>query len=153
MPETDAPRPVSTAAWKKAAVHTITLHSGSVVEIKIPDLPKLIEAGTIPASLVDSAISVAGAVNRGTPETPSRELIIQEGEFKDILVRLTVVNPKLSEEDVKEIPTEDKEIITEIATRQRDVDAEGNHISGLDKSEQFRRFRRIGEFDPLVAGE
>lgn len=153
MPDEDtAPRPISAAAWKRAATHTVTLHSGAVVEIKIPDLPKLIEAGAIPSSLVDAALAVAGAVSQGTPEAPSRELIIQEGEFKDILVRLTVVTPKLSEEDVKDIPTEDKEIITEIATRQRDMDAEGNHISGLDKSEKFRKFRRIGEFDPIVAG-
>ena len=149
-----ADQAVSAAAWKKAATHPVLLHSGVTVEIKIPDLPQLIEADVIPQNLLDAALEVAGAVSRsGSPEAPTKDLIVKEGQFKNVLTRLTVVNPKLSEDDVQDIPTEDKEIIVEIATRQRDVDAEGNHISGLDKSEKFRKFRRIGEFDPLVAGE
>jgi hypothetical protein len=31
------------------------------------------------------------------------------------------------------------------------VDAEGHYLSGLETSEKFRRFRRIGEFDPILA--
>lgn len=149
----DTPTTTSAAAWKRLAIHTVTLHSGAVVDIRIPDLPKLIEAGAIPQNLVDSALRVAGAAQRGTPESPDASLIIQEGQFQDVLVQKTVVNPKIDDELVKEIPVEDKEIIVEIATRQRDRDAVGDHIAGLDTSEKFRKFRRIGEFDPLVAGE
>src|SRR5688500_5267351 len=116
----ETPKPVTAAQWKKNAIHPITLHSGSVVEIKIPDLPQLIEAGTIPQNLLDAALEVTAAVNRsGSPESPTKEMIIQEGHFKNKLVELTVVNPKITEEDVRDIPAEDKELITEIATRQR----------------------------------
>ena len=149
-----ADQAVSAAQWKKAAVHPILLNSGVTVEIKIPDLPQLIEEDVIPQNLLDAALEVAGAVSRsGSPDAPTKDLIVKEGQFKNTLTRLTVVNPKLTEDDVRDIPSEDKEIIVALATRQRDVDAEGNHIAGLDKSAKFRKFRSIGEFDPLVAGE
>ena len=139
----------SAAGWKKAAVHTVTLPSGFVAKIRIPDLPALIEAGSIPQQLMDVAISVATGAR---PEKPGVELIGQMREFNDVLVTKTVVEPEITPELVKEIPFEDKEMIVEIATRQIDFDAEGNHLAGLEKSEKFRQFRRIGEFDPALAG-
>jgi hypothetical protein len=136
-------------AWKKAAVHTVTLESGFVVDIRLPDLPKMIEAGAIPQSLIDVAIDVA--TNR-KQERPSPEIVKQQREFTDLVVLKSVVSPEITAEDLSDIPFEDKEMIVEFATRQRIFDAEGHHLAGLEASEDFRRFHRIGEFDPALAG-
>lgn len=140
--------PVTKAAWKKAAFHSVLCPSGATVGIRIPDLSAMIENGDIPNSLIEVAIGTA----LGTAPEPSVELVAKQREFTDLTVMRTVVEPKLNEEDLSDIPTEDKEFLVSIATRNRDVDAEGNHIAGLDKSERFRRFRRIGEFEPVVEG-
>jgi len=136
------------AGWKKAALHYPLLPSGSRVGIKIPDLPRLIEAGQIPQHLLDAALGVA----EQSDARPTPELIAQQREFTDTLVCLTVVEPKISMTDMADVPYEDKEFLVAIATRQRDLDAEGEHIAGLTRSEKFRKFRLLGEFDPSLEG-
>lgn len=137
---------VSKAGWKNNAQHVIVLPSGSVVKIRVPDLSLMIETGTIPQNLMDAALGVA----MDPASKPTKELIAQQREFTDIVTLKTVVDPVLDEEDAKDIPYEDKEMLVAIATRQIDMDAEGSHIAGLDKSEKFRRFRRLGEFRPSL---
>lgn len=139
-----APKKVtSKSAWKKAAVHDdVTLPSGVIVSIKIPNLPELVTAGEFPNHLVDTAISVAS----GTTKVNS-DHVKEQAEFHRHLVYKTVVEPALDLEDVKEIPTEDVELLVALATRQRDVDAVGRHIAGLDDSEEWRRFRGLSEID------
>lgn len=130
------------AAWKKNAVHPITLASGTEVEIKIPNLPELVSAGEFPNHLVDTAINVA----TGKTEVTSEE-VKSQAEFYRELVSRTVVEPSLTPEDVKDIPFEDVELISAIATRQRDVDALGHHIAGLDKNADWRKFRGVEYID------
>lgn len=146
--DTQDNKAVSLSGWKKAATHNVLCPSGSRVGIRIPDLPAMIEAGEIPQHLLDAALGVAGDAD----SKPSVELIKQQREFTDNLVLLTVVEPKITPADVRDIPYEDKEFIVSVATRQRDLDAEGEHIAGLTKSEKFRRFRGLGEFDPTLEG-
>lgn len=148
MTDDAAIKPASVSAWKRAGVHYPLLPSGVRVGIRIPDLPALIEAGTIPQHLLDVALEVAG----GKIETPTIDLIKQQREFTDLVVQLTVVDPALKDEDLPGVPFEDKELLVSFATRKRDIDAEGEHIAGLSSSEKFRRFRQLGEFDPAVAG-
>ena len=146
--DTQDTKAVSLSGWKKAATHNVLCPSGSRVGIRIPDFPAMIEAGDIPQHLLDAALGVAGDADA----KPSVELIKQQREFTDNLVLLTVVEPKITPADVGDIPYEDKEFIVSVATRQRDLDAEGEHIAGLTKSEKFRRFRGLGEFDPTLEG-
>lgn len=141
------PKATSVAQWKKAATHYPLCPSGARVGIRIPDLPAFIEAGQIPQHLLDVALGVVSG-----DEKPSIDLVKSQREFTDRLVMLTVVEPKLEEADLAEIPFEDKDFIVAVATRQRDLDAEGEHLAGLTKSEKFRRFRRLGEFDSDVEG-
>lgn len=139
---------VTAAGWKKAANHEVLCPSGTRIVVKIPDLPALIEAGSIPQHLLDAALGVAN-----DPDTkPTVELIKQQREFTDVLTALTVVEPKLTDADIPDLPFEDKEFIVSLATRQRDLDAEGEHIAGLTRSEKFRRFRGLREFDQDVEG-
>jgi hypothetical protein len=112
------------------------------VDIAVPDLPSMIETGQLPQHLVDAAIGVA---SRDRP-TPTKELIVQEREFTDVLVQKMVVNPKLSMEDVAELPYEDKELLVAIATRRTDLDALGHQLGGLHKIDDYRKFRGLGSF-------
>lgn len=141
---------ITAAQWKKNAVHVVMCPSGTQVSIRIPDLPAMIEAGELPQHLLEAALGVASGSL--TEKTPTKELIVQQKEFTDRLVLKTVVEPKITESDVADIPYEDKEFLVSVATRQRDLDAEGEHIGGLMKSEKFRKFRGFGEFDETLEG-
>ena len=127
------------AGWKKAAVHYPTLPSGVRVGIKIPDLPAVISSGGIPQNLLDVALGVASKGPES--QTPSKELIGEQAEFADHLVKVTVVEPKLSDTDLNDIPYEDKVMLVEFATRQRDIDALGEHIAGLPLADKWAQFR------------
>lgn len=135
------------AGWKKAKNHLITCPSGTQVTITLPDIPALIEAGTIPNHLVEAAI---GAV-KGTT-TIDRQFVIEQADFVNRIVALSVVEPKLTDADVKDVPVEDRELIAEIATRQRDLDALGHHIGGLHEDRDFRRFRGLDGLDAALEG-
>jgi hypothetical protein len=140
---------VTLDGWVEAATHYPLLPSGVRVGIRIPDLAALVEAGEIPQHLMDVALAFAGG---GNPPKPSKELIAKQKEFTDKLVQITVVEPELPDDLLPKIPYEDKEFLVAIATRTRDLDAEGEHLAGLTTSEKFRRFRGLGEFVPDVEG-
>ena len=153
MSTTEARKPTrSLSAWSKAAVHTITLPSSTVVEIRIPDLAGLIEGGELPQHLLSAALKAAGNQAAGEESEITVEDIRREREFTNFLVAKTVVSPELTPETATQVPTEDREMIAAIALRLRDLDAEGSHISGLDSSEKFRKFRGLGEFEPTLEG-
>lgn len=137
---------VTTSGWKRAKTHTIRVPSGVFIEIIIPDIPDMIESGQFPQNLVDAALSMASREK----QKPTKEMITQQKEYTNILVQRMVVNPKLTAEDVLELPYEDKEMLVEIASRVRDLDAEGHHIGGLHTSKDFRTFRGLGSFDEDV---
>lgn len=132
---------VTAAQWKKLKTHPITLPSSAVVDIEIPDLPNLVKTGAIPNELVDVAIGVANG------KKVTREDIIQQADFYNKLCAITVKNPAVSEDDFASgaVPFEDKELIVELATRQRDLDAVGHHIGGLEKVSAWRSFRGISD--------
>lgn len=140
-----APKPTA-EGWKGAKRHTITLPSGFVVGIEIPNLPTLVRTGQLPNELVAEALGTI-ASGKLTPE-----VIGQQAEFYDKLVVATVKEPAIEEADVIELPFEDVELIIEIATRQRDLDALGHHIAGLHKNKDWRRFRGLDHGDEDVEG-
>ena len=125
--------------WKANKRHCITLPSNTVVELEIPDLPSLVKTGTIPNELVDIAIGVA----QGKKIT--KEDIEQQADFYNKLCAITVKSPAVTEEEFAAgaIPFEDKEMIVEIATRQRDIDAIGHQLAGLEKVRDWRSFRGL----------
>lgn len=146
---TEQPKPTTLSAWKKAATHYPLLESGVRVGIRIPDLPALIESGDIPDNLLDAAINVAGGADNAPP---TKDLIVKQREFTDLLVTRTVVEPKITVEDAAGLPYEDKVMLVNIAIRRIDLDAEGEQLAGLTKSEKYRKFRQLGEFEPRLEG-
>jgi hypothetical protein len=131
-------KPATLAEWKKAKQHTITLPSGTVVEVVVPNLPKLVQTGQIPNSLIDIALKVVQGSKQIT-----REDIEAQPDFYNKICAFTVVKPKLGDDDFEDIPYEDKEMLVEIATRQRDLDAVGHHLGGLETVKDWRNFRGL----------
>lgn len=148
MSDIEAPEKVTTAGWKKNSIHPVVCPSGTTIKIRIPNLSRLIEAGEIPQHLLEAALGAAS----GKEVDPSVELIKKQREFTDTIVLMSVVEPKITEADLIDIPYEDMDFLVQIATRQRDLDAVGDHIGGLTKSEKFRRFRGLDGGDEDVAG-
>jgi hypothetical protein len=135
--------------WKKNRRHTITLPSGFVVQIEIPNLPVLVKTGQLPNDLVTEAL---GTIQSGKL---TAEAIAEQAPFYAKLVVATVKDPVVTEDDVigdDPLPFEDIEMIAELATRQRDLDAVGNHIGGLHTSKQWRTFRGLEHLDTSVEG-
>lgn len=152
-PKKDPNAPLDTFdAWEEAAFHTILCPSGVRVGIRIPDLAALIEGGDLPQHLLDAALKAAGQTSSADQKEITVDDVRRELEFTNFLVAKTVVKPDISIEQAAKIPAEDKELIAQIALRLRDYDAEYAHIGGLDTSEKYRRFRRLGEFDSSVEG-
>lgn len=123
--------------WKKAKRHPVALPSGFEVEVEIPNLPMMVKTGQIPNDLLDAAL---GAIKQ---QQITPDLIKEQADFFNLLVTTMVKDPEITLEELEndEIPYEDVELLVEIGTRQRDLDALGRHISGLHKSEEWRKFR------------
>lgn len=136
-------------AWKKARVHHVVLPSGFEVDIEVLNLPMLVKTGYLPNELVQAAI---GAIQAGKLTT---EAVSEQPEFFAKIVTKTVKNPELTEDDVNgddPIPFEDIEMLVEIATRQRDIDAVGNHLGGLHSVKAWRTFRGLDHVYEDVEG-
>lgn len=136
----------SAADWKKQRRHIITLPSGYQVAVEIPNLPMLVKTGQLPNALVAEALT---NIQRGEL---TAEVIAQQADFYEKLVAVTVKEPEITSEDVAELPFEDVELLVEIATRQRDLDAVGVHVGGLNTSKEWRRFRGLPDLDEDVEG-
>lgn len=136
----------TTAGWKKAKRHDVTLPSGFEVAIEIPNLPAMVKAGQVPNDLIDAAL---GAMQK---QEITAELIKEQADFFNLLVITMVKEPEITMEDVEDLPYEDVELLVEIGTRQRDLDALGRHIAGLHKSDEWRKFRGLDYGDEDVAG-
>lgn len=142
------PSRTTTAAWKKAKTHTITLPSGTSVDIQLPNLPLLMKAGQIPNPLVELVTKVQTDPNL----TVTPEMMKEQYNFTRFIVAVTVVEPKITEDDVDELPSEDIEMIVDFAMRNRDVDILGHHLAGLETHADFRRFRGLGRGDEIAEG-
>lgn len=145
----------SKTAWKKAGVHTVTLPSGAVVDIRIPNLPQMAKNGELDNELLQYAVpnpdAEGDAPEELTPEK-KKENLTKLADFHAWLVSTTLVDPKLAPEEVSDtVPTPDLEVLVELASRRRDMDVVGHHIGGLEVSAEFRKFRGIdsGESDIL----
>lgn len=154
MTEEAKPKAVSAAAWKKAKVHEgVTLPSGAVVDITVPNLSQLIAGGQLPNSLIDAAMQLDNSDDEKVD--PKRRLDPQvlkdTWDFVKFVVPLTVAKPQITSDDVDDIPIEDAEMITSFATRRNDIDALGHHLGGLETHRRFRELRGLITLDEALA--
>lgn len=138
----------SVEAWSANKRHIVTLPSGTAVAIEIPDLPNMIRAGDIPNNLISIAIGVANG------KKVTADDISEQAAFYNKLVSITVAQPQVTEQQVETgvIPAEDKEMLVELAVRQRDFDARGHHVGGLETDADFRTFRGLLPLDAFGEG-
>lgn len=143
-----APKRARTAADLKArALHRdVVLPSGSIVDLRVPNLPMMIKAGKIPNDLIDLALKADQA------DAITKELIIETWDFTKFILPLTVVNPEITEDDVDGLDTLDIELLLNIATRRADTDAVGRQLGGLDTQEAFREFRQQRDLRAILGG-
>jgi len=147
---------VSKTAWKRLAVHTITVNSGARLKIKFPDMSSLLRADALPTELVHVAF-----MDKFAPDM-LRQIIgdaDKEAEllrnFDDLQNRLIVemlVEPKLTLDELHLVPQEDLEMLKEIAMRERNTDARGV-ILGVVPLDVFATFREAHEGSEDVAAD
>lgn len=152
------PKPVpSKAAWKKLAVHRITLHSGMEVVIRIPDLTVLLLGDAVPETLratalgqvfedIASQIAETGGEN-GKPEPDPDAQMDSLRKLTDLqrwLVVQMLVEPTIEAGDLDEMPADDVNLLTLIAIRERDRDALGVTI-GVEPLHRWEQFRELHE--------
>lgn len=133
----------SVEAWEEKRVHKgVTLPSGTVVDIKLPDLPAMAKAGDIPNELLEASAQLQKAIADEDRSTMTTETLVNLEEFMEFLLPEMVVAPPITPEDVKDrLPSEDKELLVQFAQRARDLDAVGRHLAGLEQLAEWRRFR------------
>ena len=136
----------SKTEWKRNKVHKdVVCPSGSVIDIQIPNLTQMLEAGEIPNELVDVATAAATS-----GEAPDAASLIEFAKLQRHLVAKTVVRPTITADDVPDLPPEDIDFLNDIANRRRDVDAVGNQIAGLDTVAKYATFRDQSDSDEDV---
>jgi hypothetical protein len=139
----------SAAAWIKMAVHKITCPTGMVVRIKIPDLSALMVGGAVPENLRGAALfHLAGGLaelerdENGIPRGLNDEMLQGVTDLRFWTIHQAIVEPKLTEEQVRSLPVEDRELILAIAERQTAYDALGVKI-GVSPLALFEPFSRV----------
>ncbi len=146
MSTATAEKPSSKTAWASAKRHVITLPSSTKVAIELPNLGELMKAGELPNDLIEAATA------KLTNQEVDGELVKQLTELNRHIVALTVKEPEIKLEDVPTLPSEDLDMIVQFANRERDVDAVGHHIGGLETTAEWRRFRYGSDSDASLLG-
>lgn len=135
-------------AWFGRAEHSgVTLPSGAVVSINLPNLSQLLKAGDIPNPLADAAIEFENAKEQKV----TKERVVESFDFVCWILPRTVVTPAINQEDVEQgkVPSEDVDMLCGFIARTLDMDAIGHHLGGLETNRGFRRFRNIIDWDEV----
>jgi hypothetical protein len=61
-----------------------------------------------------------------------------------------LVTPKITEDDIDDLPIEDVEMLAGFAMRTNDIDAIGHHLGGLETHRRFRELRGLLTIDEVV---
>jgi hypothetical protein len=146
----------SLAAWKKRRSHHIQVDSGAWVDILFQDLGKLIQGDAVPKELTQIALQQSLApgeavrkifeqIEAGETEK-TMELARQLDDLDKWMVSESVVKPKLTREDVDELPPGDVEMLCDIIGRRRKTDARGVFL-GVVPLDLFTTFRDLHQGD------
>jgi hypothetical protein len=150
------PAVTSKDAWEALGIHTITLPSGAVVDIRIPDLSLLLAGDAVPEQLRGAALQeivTAFSSAKGDEEARAAEAMGKlatdpEGlnQLVDLyrwLVTVTLVDPVITEEELRtrKFPSEDLTMITEFAGRRRLMDARGVTL-GIEPIDRWDLWRQ-----------
>ena len=139
MAQARGPQQVSSAeAWKRRAQHDgVTLPSGAVVSIRLPNVPQMVKTGQLPNELLAAAMQ-----HQGKDEI-TKEIIESTADYVQFIIPQMLVEPEIAPEDVPELPYEDIELLIAFANRSTDMDAAYRQLGGLDTVGRFREARGI----------
>ena len=119
----------------------VTLPSGTKVRIEVPNIVTMLAHGEVPNELVKYAADTADSLQAGLLDSDI-EKIKEASDYLNWLVATTIKEPEgVTADDVKDLPTEDTDMILEFALRQREVDALGHQLYGMETNEEWRKFR------------
>lgn len=152
--EAPAPKSDSKTQLLKRRIHEgVTLPSGAVVTIVLPNLGQMLKAGTLPNDLIKAALKQASDAPVDGVEAPklTEEDLKQDWEFIEWIVPQTLHEPKIEQADVEKMDVLDITMIANFATRRTDLDAVGHQLGGLETQKSFRDHRGIIRFDEAVA--
>jgi hypothetical protein len=141
----------SVAGWANRGLHTVHLPSGMVVKMRIPDLAFMLAHGEVPDHLRtaamlevldDTADETPLALRKKEDGSPlvDEETIRHIYDLRQHLIVAAVVEPAVTEADLPSLPTEDKDMLQLIATRQRFTDARGVSL-GVEPLSRWETFR------------
>lgn len=146
-PQASQRKPGSKDQWAKRGIHIVTLPSGMVVKIRLPDLTRLLKNDLLPERLRAVALKQAfaevepePASDNGTRDEERYQTAKDMASLLDWLVADMVLEPQLTQEDVETIPGEDRDMLVSIAQRERDTDHLGVTL-GVDPLSRWDTFR------------
>jgi hypothetical protein len=137
--------------WSKLGVHRVTLPSGAVVKIRIPDLSMLLANDAVPEELRTAAIEeINNAYRAASASASGAEYAMPEisvERMRDLaglnryLVSESLVDPPLSDEQLAsgQIPDEDILMLSQFASRERVYDAKGVKL-GIEPIDRYQEW-------------
>jgi hypothetical protein len=144
------PQVVSAEEWEQDAQHLIWTHGGKRILVRIPDLFELVRSDALPSALRTIALEVVtrqagldqgdSPTTDGEPRKLSWEEVQQTAELFEHLAYSMIVQPVITVEQFRRLPSEDREMLRDIAMRQRDTDARGVVLGAVPLS-RFAPFR------------
>lgn len=132
--------------WQKSGLHKVWTHGGVQVVIRIPDLFTLIQEDAIPETLRGAAlreIETGSAVGGNTGETGSGvdwDTVKQAAQLYEHIAYQMIVKPPMTIEQFRTLPAEDRDMLRDLAMRQRNTDARGVRL-GVEPLEKWATFR------------
>lgn len=146
----------SLAAWKNRRAHHIQIDSGAWVDVLFQDLAKLIQGDAVPEGLKHVALQqslapgemvrkIFDSIEAGETEK-AMDLATKLDELDKWMVSESVITPKLTREDVDELPPGDIEMLCDIIGRRRKTDARGVFL-GVVPLDLFTTFRELHDGD------
>lgn len=145
----------SLADWKQLGVHEIALPSGAVVKARIPDAGALLRADAMPERLRaivllelthkdGAAGALAEQIIAGIDDTEKLADIEKSQQALDQMQRRLllemVVDPALAEDDLDDVPVDDRLMLVGIAQRELAYDALGRRV-GVEPLDRWDTFR------------
>lgn len=153
MTETPTPlKPDSKTRLLKRRVHEgVTLPSGAIVTIVLPNLGHMIKTETLPNDLIQAALKQHIPVEGEEQPKLTEEDLKKDWDFVEWVVPLTIQEPKITTADVADLDPRDITMVANFASRRTDLDAVGHQLGGLETQKSFRNLRGIFSLDEALA--
>lgn len=150
-PEAPKKADSKTALLKRRVHEGVTLPSGAVVTVVLPNLGHMIKTDVLPNDLIQAALKQYVPVEGEKPPQLTEDDLKKDWEFVEWVVPLTLHEPKIEAADVASMDPRDITMLANFASRRTDIDAVGHQLGGLETQKSFRNFRGLFTLDEALA--